>query len=142
MASEQGLTVRHSQRHEVALEAEVRIASEHSGHVRLAPASGVRGDRLAVTIVDISAGGLGVMSNVFLPRACLVEIRAADPKNPHGPPMLETAARVQRVTMVDRRPGYLIGLAFVRRDDALEDALDRLLAQTADAESAEEPGCA
>jgi len=142
MASEPGLTVRHSQRHEVALPAELRIAPAHCGRVRFSPASGARGDRLSVTIVDISAGGLGLMSDVFLPRSALVEIRVADPKNPDGPPLLETTTRAQRVTMVDRRPGYLLGLAFVQRDEALTESLDRVLALAGGAKASEDAGSA
>lgn len=137
MSEQHGLQVRHAQRHDAAFDATVRLAPEHAGFVRFSPASGAKDERIAVSVVDVSMGGLGFLSEVFLPRRALVIVRIADPRNEEAA-LLEARLRVQRVRMTDRRPGYLIGGSLDDGQSEIEEQLRRLLDQLAgDIDSAE-----
>lgn len=127
MPEDQGLRVRHAKRHDIALDAELRIAKEHEHSVRFSPASGARDEKLRVVIVDASSGGLGLISTVFIPRKCVVVVRAQDPTDPAKPVLLEARLRVQRSRMTDRRPAYFVGTSFVLDDEAQAAGVDRFL---------------
>ena len=113
MSQDQGLIVRRSARHDVAMHARVAIAQEHASIVRLSAASGARDGWLDADVVDFSAGGVGFMTGVWLPRRCILRLQIIGPDDPKHV-LLDTMTRVMRVTMTDRRPAYLIGTAFVQ----------------------------
>ena len=127
MPEDQGLRVRHAKRHDIALDAELRIAPEHQSSVRFSSASGARDDTLRVVIVDASSGGLGIISTVFIPRKCLVTLRAFDPTDATRPPLLEARLRVQRSRMTDRRPAYFVGASFAAADARDAAGVERFL---------------
>jgi len=103
------------------------VAPAHSHLVRLtARAAAVRG-RAEATLVDVSAGGLGVIAPVFLPKNALVHVRVRSPLDPEAEPLLESTLRVKRVVMTDRRPGYLLGLAYEAGDEASRRRAERFL---------------
>lgn len=108
MATIQELAVRQTQRHDVALKGRVAIAPEHASLVRLAQSAGGKDGWIDVDVVDVSVGGLALLSPVFLPRRVMAIVRILGTEA--GTVMLETPAKVQRVVMTDRRPMYLVGL--------------------------------
>ncbi len=113
MSQDQGLIVRRSARHDVAMRARVAVSRDHAGLVRLSAASGARDGWLEADVVDFSAGGVGFMTSVWLPRRCILRLQIVGPEAPHRV-LLDANIRVMRVTMTDRRPAYLIGTAFVQ----------------------------
>ncbi len=130
MIQSDGLTVRRHQRHDVALDAQLSLAPEHAGAVRFKPLPGVSGvpdGSAPVVLVDIGEGGFGVMSVVFLPRKSRIRVRVPDPRDDRAPALLDAEGIVQRVTMTDNRPGYLIGASFAD-EPAVRESLHRLLA--------------
>lgn len=129
VAGEQGLTIRHTQREEIALPCVLEIASGHSPLVRLTGNAAATRGRIDATVIDASEGGLGVLSPVFLPKRALVRVRVRHPVAEDQPPLLEATLRVQRVVMTDRRPYYLIGFAYAQADDAEGVAVERFLAR-------------
>jgi len=130
MSDQQGLQIRHAQRHDAAFDATVRIAPEHAGLIRFSPMSGAKDDAIPVSVVDVSMGGLGFLSEVFLPRKSTVVVRIEDPRG-SGTALLEARLRVQRIRMTDRRPGYLIGAALEDDDPDTERQLTAMLDQLA-----------
>ncbi|MEM9373766.1 MAG: PilZ domain-containing protein [Planctomycetota bacterium] len=124
-----GLIVRRAVRHEVVLPAKVRVAPEHTQTVRFAKGVTDEGGWITCDLIDFAIGGAGVISGVFFPRGAALELLIpAD--DPNEPPTLRLSCRVMRVQMTDRRPAYLIGLAFSESSDetnaAVEQFLDRL----------------
>ena len=88
------------------------IAPEHAPLVRLSTGSGAREGWIDAGVVDVSSGGIGLVTPVFVPRRCLITIRIRQDEAPDAPTILEIGARVQRIVMTDRRPAYLVGTAF------------------------------
>lgn len=105
-AQTEQLLVRQHERLRCDLSAWLTIAPEHAE--RVVPARGQTGPggRLAVRVTDVSLGGIGVRTTVFLPRLmrARVFIQGAGVIEPS-----EWAITVQRVVMVDRTPTYDLG---------------------------------
>lgn len=111
MQPEKGLIVRRYERHELVLPAIVSVAPEHQSLVRFNSAVCERDGWIPATLTDISPGGLGLMTQVFLPRMSLIRVRVL--RGHDEAQVLDVKVRVQRVIMSDRRPAYLVGTAFV-----------------------------
>lgn len=135
------LTVRQHARHDVALDAELSVAPEQAQAVRFSSSAAGKNGRLQVVLTDISEGGLGVMSTVFVPRHALMDLRVKNPALPEGPAALQMRIRVQRITMTDRRPGYLLGATFADDGPDFAARLDAFL-RMLDGESPEGIGAA
>jgi hypothetical protein len=103
--------VRRSVRYDVGIRGSVAIAADHAQLVRFGGGAGTREGWLDVDVVDFSSSGMGMMSQVFIPRRSLLLVRAYG-YGPGAPVIVEVPVRVQRVCMTDRRPAYLIGTAF------------------------------
>lgn len=90
----------------------VRVAEDAAEQVTLARSISDGTGAIDVFITDASRGGLGIESNVFMPRGCRLKIRvqAAAQGAIH-----DLTLRVQRVTMLDRKPTYYLGLSFVSK---------------------------
>jgi len=137
--SGQNVIVRRAQRHDVALPARIRVGDEHVPLVRLSAAAADRTGWVSVDVIDFSAGGLGLMSRVFVPRRTVLEIQIlpvapSDGDETQGgaervppEPLLSARVRVQRVIMTDRRPAYLIGTSYAETNQALDAAIDHIL---------------
>jgi hypothetical protein len=118
--------VRNSSRIDVSLRGLLQIAPESAAAVSFARAAGLKDGRVEVDVVDLSRGGVGVVSLHFVPRRCrvLVSIFGAV----HGAaPIATVPCNVQRVCMTDRRPAYLIGAAFEDLTPALQANVNELL---------------
>lgn len=126
MTKSEGLTVRRHKRHDVALDAWLSLAPEHIGAVRFKPPPGAPENTAPVSLVDLGEGGFGVVSTIFLPRRTRVRLRVPDPRSAAAPALLDAEGVVQRVTMTDRRPAYLIGASF-SNEPAIREALQTLL---------------
>jgi len=116
------LTVRQNRRREIAVAAHVAVSPEHESIVRLSPGVATRGGWFDTTVVDASEGGLGFVSELFVPRGCLVRVDIRNPLNTDES-LLVARMRIKRVLMVDRRPGYLVGGIF---EDDTDDFPTRL----------------
>jgi len=105
-----GLIVRRSARHDTALRAQITVAPEHAGLVRL-NAGASKSGAADGDMVDFGAGGVGIVTGVFLPRKCVLRLRVAHPVRADEV-LLDVFVRVQRTIMTDRRPAYLVGASF------------------------------
>jgi hypothetical protein len=102
----------------------VGVDETDSAAVRLARgALGTHG-LLRVTAVDMSRGGIGLSSPVYLPPSCRLRLEVELP----GGGEFKGAVRVHRAAMSDRKPTYYIGCAFEEADPARDAALAGILA--------------
>ncbi len=126
--ADSGLIVRRSVRFEISLPARMRIAAHHADAISFA--KGVCGENrwIDISVIDFAQGGLGFMTDVFLPRQVDLEIEI--PSGSGEEIYLNCELRVQRVQMTDRRPGYKIGGAFINlvpeTEAQIESMLDRM----------------
>ncbi len=125
----EGLTVRHFDRHALDVPAELVIAPEHGEQVRLTTVSaGVSDPRtLKVTVRDISRGGLGMESAIFLPRMTKAAIRIWVQQPGCERRAVERMIRLRRASMCSEQPTYLLGAQFIARDGDDDSDLDDLL---------------
>lgn len=115
MQDPQSLIIRKHTRHDVALPASIAIDAGHDEQIRFTGRAGARSGAIDGYLVDASPGGLGFMTSTFLPKGSRLKVRVLSPINPSAPPLLETSLLLQRVSMTDRRPGYLLGTVFADR---------------------------
>jgi c-di-GMP-binding flagellar brake protein YcgR len=115
----ENLSIRRSVRRTIGLSAEISVAPEHESTVRLSGSSDI-----SATAVDMSEGGIGVLSGGYLPRRCLAQVRLISPLDPQKE-IFSARVRIARAVMVDRRPAYHIGMVF---DDQSPEFIDRLTA--------------
>lgn len=127
--------VRRSVRFEVGLRAMLCVSAEHGAFVRLSQQAGIREGWIETDLVDFSAGGFGVMSQVFVPRKTMVTVRIMRPA-PENTLMAEVTGRVQRVFMTDRRPAYMVGISFEGLTPLAQRQVDAMLAELAGSEPA------
>lgn len=127
MKGKEGLIVRDAARFDIALHARFRIGPEHQTVVRFSQAAGVRDGWPEAEVVDLSAHGVGLVSGVFVPRGCRLELRVfGAAKNDL---LFSIPCTVRRVVMTDRRPAYLLGLAFETSDGSALRQIRALLEQ-------------
>ena len=134
--SQSGLTVRHFERRTIDFPAEFAVCEEHQGQVRFSPTSSAQ-DRhaIAVRCVDMSPGGVGMQSDIYLPRMCEGVLRVFDPTpvgtREDGTPILNIAlehrVKIRRVYMTGEMPEYFVGTSFIDADSALQDCVERLV---------------
>jgi hypothetical protein len=99
------LVVRQHERRQCAHRAYVRVESEG---VTLGEAFDRGGGWVPVTVTDVSEGGLGIRTGVFLPKRCRVSIRLEE----EGAGVAGVRLVVRRAVMLDRGPTYYLGLSF------------------------------
>lgn len=125
MSGEIGLTVRRFERRQLELCARVTVDAASSAQVRLSAQTGSRDQGLSALVVDVSEGGMGVRTGLFLPRKAVVRISVFD--GPDGEVIFEETVRVQRVSMLDRAASYLLGTAFIERGPDLIRRVNELM---------------
>ncbi len=119
--------VRHHDRFACSYPASVSIEEGHTQEVPLSrSATGVDGS-VRATVVDCSSGGLGLHLGVYLPRTCQIELIVQIPVAGAPPRPLKLRGRVQRVSMISRRPEYYLGAAFVTDDPGADVQVARLV---------------
>lgn len=106
------LVVRQHERFLCRMPTLVRVAEDAAEQVTLSRAIGDGTGAIDVFITDASRGGLGIESHVFMPRGCRLKIRV---QTGIGGSVHDLTLRVQRVTMLDRKPTYYLGLSFVSK---------------------------
>lgn len=110
------LAVRLHTRHECELSAQVFVAADEQRSLALSRAALGAGGALRATLTDCSEGGLGLRTEVFLPRNAPLRVVVPCPGLPGAPPLFDGLVRVRRVRMVDRAPTYYIGAAYEAGD--------------------------
>lgn len=120
------LVVRQHERHTCSLPAHGGVDVAHAEQVNLAVqiAGGAAGE-FVCTLTDVSHGGLGLRTTVFVPKTTRVQLRVA---LADGGPPVEIALRVMRVAMVDRTPTFNLGTSFLQPQSIIAAALTRLIA--------------
>lgn len=127
---ESGVMVRRTRRYDASLRARVSICAEHAPLVRLGPSSGAKDGWIEMDVVDFSAGGVGFVSLVWLPRRTILQFQLYAPGAGSDKAVVNGKTRVQRVTMTDRRPAYLLGTAFdSNTDPKIHAEMEALIAQ-------------
>lgn len=133
MENQQPLVLRRTARYDVALRARVTLAPEHAAWVKFSAGVTERQGGLEVDVVDISCGGAGLLSGVFIPRNCRLDIRIMGLGGENSEELVKVRAKVHRVIMTDRRPAYLIGTSFEHLTSEQTARLDWLVRQFGDA---------
>lgn len=91
--------------------------------VRLSSSRAGSDGTFPVTIVDLSPGGMSLVTEVFLPRGCELEVRVADAGARRGGTLL---GQVRNVSMSDRTPRYRMGVR-LQADEASQSVIEGLL---------------
>ena len=107
--------------------AQVAVSPRHAEIVRLAPGAATRGGWFDSTVVDASEGGLGFVTELYVPRGCLVQVDIRNPISTDES-IFVASMRIKRVLMIDRRPGYLVGGLFEDNPEEFADKLQGFLA--------------
>lgn len=118
MAVVGGLTVRRYERHEVGLRAILSLTGDAARVIHFSAAAETDPEAIEATLVDIGDGGLGVRTNLLLPRGTTLRVRVPMP-GADSTMLLDAEARLQRVTMKGREPSYLLGMAFTNQSPTL-----------------------
>lgn len=127
------LFVREHERHHCRIGVDLWIVPEDEEAVTLARSVGSEARMVRGTMVDCSRGGFGLEVGVFLPRKCRVGMRIREEGEGGAAPAsretlaYETRGRVQRVAMIDRKPTYYLGMAFIDDGGGRGEALECLL---------------
>lgn len=119
--------VRHHDRFTCVLPATLGVAPDAAERVALSRSACDAEGRVAATVVDCSAGGIGLHLSVFIPRRCPVQLVVEAASGSGTIERVCLRARVQRAAMISRAPLYYIGAAFMD-DDADAAAAERLIA--------------
>lgn len=127
MLPDAGIPVRRSARHEIVLPARLSVHRDHARLVRLGAGVGDHEGAIRADLIDLSRGGVGFLTTQFFPKECLLRMRVYGLHDADGGALLDGRVRVQRVTMTDSRPGYLLGAAFDGNDAVFEHDLELLL---------------
>ena len=107
-----GLTVRQHQRATIDLRAEFEISERCRDQVRFNPsAQGGKPWLLTGSALDVSPGGLGVRSFLFVPRQCVGTIRLLAPSDRREVVFAQHAI-VRRAKLLPGDQSYLLGPAF------------------------------
>lgn len=127
MDTQNGLTVRRTVRYELKLRAVLDIASEHSGQVRMSVGGMASSEGIDLEMIDFSEGGVGLMSDIFLPRGCLGRVRVFEGVGKEETVVLDAKVRIRRVIMSDPKPAYFLGTAFVDPGPRHQEQLECLI---------------
>jgi len=121
-AKPQDLSVRQHERLACDLSARVAVVAE--GVVRLSRLAPGGGGEFDARIVDLSRGGVGLYSPVYLPPASTLTVRLAGGP---GLPELECKGVVRRAVMVERAPTYYLGVSVDTRTPETAASLERAM---------------
>lgn len=98
-------------RHETRYEAGVEVHPDHVEQFRLS----FPDTQSDMAVIDVSKGGLGLRSPIFMPKNLRVILTIADfnaVEGKHGM-TLKIRAVIRRCIMLDHKPTYQLGLQFV-----------------------------
>lgn len=120
------LVVRQHERFHCRLGSHLRVGDEVAEQVVLARTMGDGTGAIEASITDTSRGGLGIESPMFFPRGCRLRVRVK-PSTDGAAPDHDLLVRVQRVSMLDRRPTYYLGVSFTSKGPEHDLAVTLLL---------------
>ncbi len=152
MSRKSGLRVRQHQRRGIGLPVEFVVCEEHRSQEKFSGSSTAADDHTIRGVsLDISPGGIGFSSALFLPRSCEGTLRVFDPiparSGVDGPPVHEIAfaqrVKVRRVRMIGPEPTYFIGVSFADPEGIDPEIANRMLllqSQLSSGEPSESPG--
>jgi len=138
---------RQFKRHETRFEATIEPHSDHADQLRLSYSGAGSG----LAVIDVSKGGLGLRSGVYLPRNLRVTLHIAgvgDKEGEHATSAkaaarkLTVRAVVRRCSMLDHKPTYQVGLQFLDPVGRDEQALNAAVTATAQDKAAGPPASA
>jgi hypothetical protein len=98
-------------RHETRYEAAVEVHTDHEEQFRLS----FPDTQSNMAVIDVSKGGLGLCSPIFMPKNLRVTLTIANfgaAEGKHGLD-LKIRAIIRRCVMLDHKPTYQLGLQFV-----------------------------
>lgn len=131
MGEKSNLTIRQFERREITNAATIRLYPDPEEQVRFAPAADAA-QGVPAQLADLSQGGMGLRTHVYIPRACYLRVRVETTCGLN----FETRVRVQRVRMIDRKPTYMLGTKFDDGAKPTKEQLDALSADSREAEAA------
>lgn len=129
MATERDLAVRRATRYDLALPLRLSVADPDQAQVNFGKGIPHRNGWVSADLVDLSRGGLGILTPVFVPRKTALRVRLLQNAEPDAPVMLDCGLRVQGVVMTDRRPAYMLGTSFSPASDDERSAIEAFVAQ-------------
>ena len=109
--------IRQFKRQAVSLRGVLRVYEDDSSQVRFSNTleTAASGKQLSVTVIDVGYGGLGLHSEVFIPRQARFEIEVfkdSDHADVDGEVLLMQDVTAKRCSMVSRDPKYFVGMGF------------------------------
>jgi hypothetical protein len=98
-------------RHQTRYEAAVEVHPDHAEQFRLS----FTGTQSNLAVTDVSKGGLGLWSPIFMPKNLRVTLTIANFGGGGGKHGIALKIRgiVRRTSMIDHKPSYQLGLQFV-----------------------------
>ncbi len=98
-------------RHETHFEASVEVHPDQADQIRMSFPDALSDFK----VVDVSKGGLGLRSSVYLPKNLRLNlsVRGTNKKGEALPRALAIRVIVRRCSLLDHKPSYLVGLQFV-----------------------------
>lgn len=127
MAQDSGIPVRRSARFEIVLPARITVCPAHARQARFVQGITDGEGCVKADLIDLSLGGVGLLSTHFFPKQAKLRLRVYGLNGDKAPALLDGHIRIQRITMTDSRPGYLLGGCFVDTDGVFDRDLDLLL---------------
>ncbi len=126
------LKVRRFERMDLIADATLTVAPEHGDQVRFSTSApgGRSAKELAVTVMDIGSGGVGMRTSTPLPRQLQGVIRIAEPIGNSDKPstreriILKAPVRVCRCEAIPGLDQFLVGAAFIGDDAAIQRLLE------------------
>lgn len=130
---ESNLAIRRNRRRVIGVEGQLFVDAEHCDAVKLSPsAPQTSGGTIPITAVDVSEGGIGVLTACYLPRRTKCSLVLDNPQD-EANPIFKADMRVAQARMVDRRPGYQLGLIFEESGADFQRKLRELIELTGEA---------
>ncbi|MEE8171078.1 MAG: PilZ domain-containing protein [Phycisphaerae bacterium] len=120
------LHTRQFQRRSLELPARLEVHPDHAQQIRFSfPEQQCR-----VSVIDVSEGGLGLRTSVFLPRSARLLIHVRVDGDASGREVVVRAV-VRRCIMIDVSPNYQIGLQYLDNDHTdIRELLNRAQTET------------
>ncbi|MBX3395245.1 MAG: PilZ domain-containing protein [Phycisphaerae bacterium] len=112
---------RQHERHHTSFRARVEPHGDHAAQIRLSFPDAFCG----LEVIDVSSGGLGLKSSVFIPRNLRINLHISDVSagDDVATQVLNIRAVVRRCLLVDHKPTYQVGLQFLNPKGNDEQAL-------------------
>lgn len=128
VGAQSDLTVRQHERVECDLLARVSLAAVHVPVVRLSRLAPSLGGAIPAHLVDVSRGGIGLKTLVYLPARCQIQVEFEAPVLGSATGVrMQVLATVRRVIMADRTPTYYLGVSFQQMTPELEQRVNSMM---------------